>query len=124
MARLQSDFVSAVSHEFRTPLTALRQFNELLAEGDGPAPEKRQTFYGAQSRATDRLQRLVESLLDFGRMEAGAIRTNSNRWMPPFLPSVSRKISREADASEFNVRCESNAGPHPVWPTPMRFRGP
>src|SRR5262249_29469403 len=36
VARLQSDFVSAVSHEFRTPLTTLRQFNEMLAEDDGP----------------------------------------------------------------------------------------
>ena len=31
--RLQSDFVSAVSHEFRTPLTTLRQLTELLAHG-------------------------------------------------------------------------------------------
>ena len=33
VARLQSDFVSAVSHEFRTPLTAMRQMSELLAQG-------------------------------------------------------------------------------------------
>ena len=71
VARLQSDFVSAVSHEFRTPLTTLRQFNELLAEEDGPTPEKRHRFYQAQTRATERLHRFVESLLDFGRMEAG-----------------------------------------------------
>ena len=51
VARLQSDFVSAVSHEFRTPLTTLRQFTELLAEDDGPTPEKRRVFYQAQSRA-------------------------------------------------------------------------
>jgi signal transduction histidine kinase len=71
VARLQSDFVSAVSHEFRTPLTALRQFNDLLAEEDGPTPEKRRRYYEAQTRATERLHRLVESLLDFARMEAG-----------------------------------------------------
>ena len=33
VARLQSDFVSAVSHEFRTPLTAMRQMSELLVAG-------------------------------------------------------------------------------------------
>ena len=70
-ARLQSDFVSAVSHEFRTPLTSLQQINEALT--DGRAPEtQRQSFLEAQGRATERLGRLVESLLDFGRMEAGA----------------------------------------------------
>jgi two-component system phosphate regulon sensor histidine kinase PhoR len=72
VAELQSDFVSAVSHEFRTPLTALRQFTELLNATDEPDAVKRQAFHRAQLRATDRLQRLVESLLDFGRMEAGA----------------------------------------------------
>lgn len=71
-ARLQADFVSAVSHEFRTPLTSMRQFTEMLNE-DGSLPaEKRRVFYQAQARATNRLSRLVESLLDFGRMEAGA----------------------------------------------------
>ncbi|MCG2816476.1 MAG: HAMP domain-containing histidine kinase [Candidatus Aminicenantes bacterium] len=71
-ARLQADFVSAVSHEFRTPLTSMRQFTEMLNEDDNLPAEKRRTFYQAQARATSRLSRLVESLLDFGRMEAGA----------------------------------------------------
>jgi len=71
-AQLQSDFVSAVSHEFRTPLTSMRQFTEMLVEDEGLPAEKRHAFYRAQERATRRLSRLVESLLDFGRMEAGA----------------------------------------------------
>ncbi len=72
-AQLQSDFVSAVSHEFRTPLTSMRQFTEMLTEDDDNLPpEKRRAFHQAQERATRRLSRLVESLLDFGRMEAGA----------------------------------------------------
>lgn len=71
-ARLQSDFVSAVSHEFRTPLTSMLQFTEMLIEDESLPSEKRREFYGAQERATRRLNRLVESLLDFGRMEAGA----------------------------------------------------
>ena len=71
-ARLQSDFVSAVSHEFRTPLTSLAQFTEILTEQEDAPVEKRRVFHEAQARATRRLTRLVESLLDFGRMEAGA----------------------------------------------------
>jgi len=71
-AQLQSDFVSAVSHEFRTPLTSMRQFTEMLVEDDNLPAGKRRAFYTVQERATRRLSRLVESLLDFGRMEAGA----------------------------------------------------
>lgn len=72
VSRLQSDFVAAVSHEFRTPLTTLRQFTERLREQPDMADEPRRQCYDAQMRATDRLTRLVESILDFGRMEAGA----------------------------------------------------
>ena len=61
-----------MSHEFRTPLTSLRQFTELLNDDPDQPVAKRRTFCQAQARATDRLRRLVESLLDFGRMEAGA----------------------------------------------------
>ena len=74
VARLQSDFVAAVSHEFRTPLTALRQFTDMLREHPALDDDRRRIAYDAQSRATERLTRLVESLLDFGRMEAGARR--------------------------------------------------
>jgi len=73
-ARLQSDFVAAVSHEFRTPLASLRQLTENLLDGRVATDDRRVTYYRAQSRATDRLHRLVEGLLDFGRMEAGVLR--------------------------------------------------
>jgi signal transduction histidine kinase len=71
VARLQTDFVSAVSHEFRTPLASLRHITELLEEDDNLPPQRRRIFYQALGRSTERLHRLVESLLDFARMESG-----------------------------------------------------
>lgn len=70
-ARLQSNFVSAVSHEFRSPLTAVRQMAEMLALDRVPTAGRRQTYYNAIAAETTRLQRLVETLLNFGRIEAG-----------------------------------------------------
>ena len=72
MARLKTQFLATVSHEFRTPLTSLRQFTERLREHPELAPADRGACYDVQSRAADRLSELVESLLDFGRLEAGA----------------------------------------------------
>ncbi|HLJ45397.1 MAG TPA: HAMP domain-containing sensor histidine kinase [Bryobacteraceae bacterium] len=69
--RMQSDFVSAVSHEFRSPLTSLRQLSEILAQGRVPSEERRQVYYDTLVKETTRLQRLIEALLNFGRMEAG-----------------------------------------------------
>ena len=71
-ARVQSEFVSTVSHEFRSPLTSLRQLSEILALGRVPNEARRQVYYETLVRETARLQRLVEALLNFGRMEAGA----------------------------------------------------
>ncbi len=70
VARLQSEFVAAVSHDFRTPLTSLRQVTDALV-GDRVAEDRRRSYYDIQRRGIDRLHRLVEGLLDFGRMEAG-----------------------------------------------------
>lgn len=69
VARLQTEFVAAVSHEFRTPLASLRHVTELMQEDDEMPLDRRKTFYEALGRNTERLHRLVESLLDFARME-------------------------------------------------------
>ena len=103
-ARLQSDFVSAVSHEFRTPLTSLAEFTEILTEHEGAPIEKRRAFHQAQARATRRLTRLVESLLDFGRMEAGA---RPYRLEPldvaELAGDVVRDFQQEVDGSGFAI---------------------
>jgi two-component system phosphate regulon sensor histidine kinase PhoR len=71
LARLQADFVSAVSHEFRTPLAAMRQLSEVLAAGRVPDQARQIQYFEALSSESRRLQRLVENLLDFGRLQAG-----------------------------------------------------
>jgi len=71
VAQLQSDFVSAVSHEFRSPLTTLRTLTEMLAKDRIPGELRRRQSYVFLEREAGRLQRLVEDLLDFGRTESG-----------------------------------------------------
>jgi len=71
VARLQSDFVSGVSHEFRTPLTTVRQLSEILAFGRVPSEQRRERYYETLVSESKRLQQLVETLLNFGKMEAG-----------------------------------------------------
>jgi len=72
VSRLQSDFISAVSHEFRTPLTSMLHLTDSLDRGIVSDEGRRRQYYSALSHETTRLHRLVESLLNFGRMEAGA----------------------------------------------------
>jgi signal transduction histidine kinase len=72
VAQLQSDFVAAVSHEFRSPLSSLCQISEMLAANRLGSDDMRRQAYGILTRESDRLRRLVEGLLDFQRLEAGA----------------------------------------------------
>jgi signal transduction histidine kinase len=71
VSRLQSEFVAAVSHEFRSPLTSMSHIAEMLATDRLSTEELRKKSYDVLVRDTDRLQRLVEDLLDFGRFDAG-----------------------------------------------------
>ncbi len=71
VAQLQTDFVAAVSHEFRSPLTTMRQMAEMLDTDRVPDEARRRQYYHVLAGETTRLQALVERLLDFGRMEAG-----------------------------------------------------
>jgi signal transduction histidine kinase len=101
VAQQQSDFVAAVSHEFRTPLTSLCQFTELLAKGRVTSEEDRQRFYGVLARESQRLRRLVEGLLNFGRLQAGVHEYRFERIDPSVL--VAQVV---AEFEEEGVACE------------------
>jgi len=79
VARLQSEFVASVSHEFRSPLTSMRQLSSMLVQGRLPSEDQRQRSYRFLADETGRLERLIEGLLDFGLMEAGEARYRMER---------------------------------------------
>ena len=109
VAQLQSDFVAAVSHDFRTPLTSLCQLSEAFS-GDRPLEdERRRQYYQVLGRATRRLNTLVEGLLDFGRMEAGAsvYRMESLR-AADLVSSVVEDFRSEADLRGYQVELQRN----------------
>jgi signal transduction histidine kinase len=71
LARQKTDFVSNVSHELKTPLTSIRMFSELLAEGRVTDRVKQRSYLGIITAETARLTRLINNVLDFARIERG-----------------------------------------------------
>jgi len=72
LARLKSDFVSNVSHELRTPLALIRLYAETLELGRIKTQEKAEGYYRIIRKESERLTALINNILDFSRIEAGA----------------------------------------------------
>jgi two-component system, OmpR family, phosphate regulon sensor histidine kinase PhoR len=70
---VRRDFVANASHELKTPLTAIRGFSETLLDDKLP-PELRRKFAETVKTNADRLQRIVDDLLDLSRIESGGYR--------------------------------------------------
>lgn len=71
LARQKTDFVSNVSHELKTPLTSIRMFSELLAEGRVTDAAKQRNYLQVITAEAARLTRLINNVLDFSRLERG-----------------------------------------------------
>jgi signal transduction histidine kinase len=67
------NFVSAVTHELRTPLASIRLHGEMLLEGWTDDPDRIQEYYRRILRETHRLSTLVERVLQKGRLSSGAV---------------------------------------------------
>ena len=71
LARMKSDFVSTVSHEFKSPLTSIRQLAEMLQSGRVPSEERRQKYYDVLLEQSERLAMLTDNILSLAKIEEG-----------------------------------------------------
>ena len=115
LAQQQADFVSAVSHEFRTPLTSMRHLTELLVGNRVSSEERKAQYYRLLAHEAERLHRMVESLLSFGRMQAG-----SSAWrletaaMGELVHGVVEEFRRDPQSREREVVCEAEDDLPPI----------
>lgn len=70
-ARQKTSFVSSVSHELKTPLTSIRMSAELLLSGRVSDEKKKDQYLSVMVSESERLTRLINNVLDFGKLEQG-----------------------------------------------------
>ena len=70
LERMKTSFLNTVSHELRTPITSIRAFSELMARADAE-PAKVREWSAVINEESERLNRLVDDLLDVSRIESG-----------------------------------------------------
>jgi len=79
LERVRRDFVANVSHEFRTPLTAIQGFAETLLAGAMDDPQHRERFLAIIVEHSRRLARLTEDLLELSKMDADRLELEIRR---------------------------------------------
>jgi len=67
----RKDFIAHLSHEFKTPLTSIKSYSEMLMDGEVDEGETQKEFYNIINIEADRLASLVQNLLSISRMEMG-----------------------------------------------------
>jgi signal transduction histidine kinase len=68
-AERRNNFVSAVTHELKTPLTSIRMYGEMLRDGVVADSDKRDRYYRIITAESERLSRLIDNVLELARLE-------------------------------------------------------
>jgi signal transduction histidine kinase len=101
---LKNDLVATVAHEFRTPLTSLRMAIHLcLEQVVGPVTEKQADLLHAAREDCERLQAMVDDLLDLSRIEAGRVEMHPRATSVAALVEVAAE-AHQAAAEEHDIR--------------------
>lgn len=69
--QMKDNFISTISHEIRTPITAIKSFSEILMNYGEEDTATRREFISIINNESDRLTRLVDNILDLSKMESG-----------------------------------------------------
>ncbi len=107
LQKRNAEFVSSVSHEMKTPLAGIKAYVELLADGDAEDEETREEFLGVINGQTDRLQRLVDNLLNLARIEAGVISVSKqHRSLNELLDEALHVVQPSAESKNIELHGE------------------
>lgn len=114
-AQRRSNFVAAVSHELKTPLTAIRMYGEMLRDGMVTSDAKRNEYYRHITAESERLSRLINNVLEFSRLEQGrrdvVLVADS---VGPVVREVAELLRPHVEGQGFELREDVDADVPPV----------
>jgi two-component system sensor histidine kinase GlrK len=105
--KMKSDFFSLMSHELRTPLTSIKEGTNLLIEGsqDGKVIDKQERILKIIAEESNRLIKLVNSLMDISRMEAGMMKYHFTKAdMVSMIDKVIREMEPLAETKDITFK--------------------
>jgi signal transduction histidine kinase len=111
IGRQQQDFVSAVSHELKTPLTSIRMYGEMLKE-DWVGEEKKKKYYNFIYDESERLSRLITNVLQLARMTRNDLHVElKSITVSELIEGIQSKLASQVERAGFtlNSHIEDNA---------------
>lgn len=117
LCRTAETFVENVSHEFRTPLTIIREYTSLIREGVvGGVNEQQTQMLSVVEDRSDDLNIMVDDLLDVSRLEAGIVSVRRCRFdLPALLDRVLPPLARKAQVRGVHLKVTVPDGLPHVW---------
>jgi two-component system phosphate regulon sensor histidine kinase PhoR len=104
ISQMKSDFVSHVSHELKTPLASIMAYSEMLADGDAEDEESISEFCSVIQSQANRLNRLIEDILNISRIESGVIKINRKSVsLPLIIEEQAQMIKGYADEKDITI---------------------
>jgi signal transduction histidine kinase len=108
LARQQQDFVSAVSHELKTPLTSIRMYGEMLREG-WVDEAKRKTYYDFIFHEAERLTRLINNVLQLARLSRNEQAASINAvTVGDALAELQPRLASQLEPSGFSLNIDGD----------------
>ncbi len=109
LARQQQDFVSAVSHELKTPLTSIRMYSEMLREG-WAAEDRKQSYYAFIHDESERLSRLIGNVLQLARMNRNEVKVDLKPVaVSELIDAVRSPVLSQVERAGFTLRLDCGA---------------
>jgi two-component system phosphate regulon sensor histidine kinase PhoR len=113
LERVRSEFLGNVSHELRTPIFAVQGFIETLLDGAIDDPKVNRDFLERAHVQADRLNSLLNDLIDISRIESGEMRMSFRAFdIQPFLRDFTSEMQPLAHAKNISLYFTGNILPH------------
>jgi two-component system NtrC family sensor kinase len=119
--QIKSDFVNTVSHDLRSPLTAILGYVELI-DRVGPVTPQQAEFIRRVQAAAGSITALINDLLDLGRIEAGFDQRKEVTSLPTLVRQIVESLASRTAQKNLTLEWDLPAGLPPVFGDPIRLK--
>ncbi|WP_378956768.1 sensor histidine kinase [Pelosinus sp. sgz500959] len=114
--KLRREFVANVSHEFRTPMTIIRGYNEALMDGTVNDSELVKKYHSLMGDEILRLERLITDLLDLSRLQSSTVPMEKEKLpLATLVDSVVNLIRQQAEQKQVSIIVNTQKSNSAIW---------